>query len=330
MNIEKLKEILNGIKTVSVGVIADFCVDIYWRADMKLSELSRETPHFPLPVIEERTSLGAGGNVAANLKALGVKTVYALSVTGRDWRAEVVKGLIKSAGIDGRFMITADGFLTPAYCKPLRTGINDLTYEDPRLDFENRSPISAQIEDEIIKNIDAIAKVSNVLIVSDQFKCGICSERVINCISGTAKRMPVFVDSRNNIIKYKNAFLKPNETEIYNAFHNTRMQITDLGAKLSALNKKEVIVTTGGNGAYIINESGFELIETVKEKPPVDVVGAGDTFISALAAGYAAKANLKECVELGHLASGVTVKKIGMTGTASAREIAAKFEERMK
>ena|GEM_PF-4288646 len=34
------------------------------------AELSRETPHFAMPVVEERVSLGGGGNVAANMAAL--------------------------------------------------------------------------------------------------------------------------------------------------------------------------------------------------------------------------------------------------------------------
>ena len=29
-----------------IGVIGDFCLDVYWHADMTKSELSRETPHF--------------------------------------------------------------------------------------------------------------------------------------------------------------------------------------------------------------------------------------------------------------------------------------------
>ena len=43
-----------------IGVIGDFCLDVYWHADMTKSELSRETPHFPLPIVQERLSPGEG------------------------------------------------------------------------------------------------------------------------------------------------------------------------------------------------------------------------------------------------------------------------------
>lgn len=44
---EQAKKICAGIKNAHIGIIGDFCVDIYWHADMTKSELSRETPHYP-------------------------------------------------------------------------------------------------------------------------------------------------------------------------------------------------------------------------------------------------------------------------------------------
>lgn len=38
---------MRGHKNARIGIIGDFCVDIYWHADMRKSELSRETPHYP-------------------------------------------------------------------------------------------------------------------------------------------------------------------------------------------------------------------------------------------------------------------------------------------
>lgn len=82
---------MRGHKNARIGIIGDFCVDIYWHADMRKSELSRETPHYPLPIVGERVYLGAGGNVAANLAALAPKELlpYRLSAaTGAvcSWR----------------------------------------------------------------------------------------------------------------------------------------------------------------------------------------------------------------------------------------------------
>ena len=74
------------LDNVKIAVIGDFCIDIYWYADMTKSELSRETPHFPLPVQKEVMSPGAAGNVANNIAALKIEKLYALllAMTGEE------------------------------------------------------------------------------------------------------------------------------------------------------------------------------------------------------------------------------------------------------
>ncbi len=59
-----LLPLFSKLDTLRVAVLGDFCLDMYWHADMRRSVLSRETPHFPLPVVKERFSPGGAGNVA--------------------------------------------------------------------------------------------------------------------------------------------------------------------------------------------------------------------------------------------------------------------------
>jgi bifunctional ADP-heptose synthase (sugar kinase/adenylyltransferase) len=71
-------------------VIGDLALDAYWYVDMTRSLLSRETPHFPRPIMREVFSGGAGANVAHNLTRLGVSEVTAFSVLGDDWRGVIM------------------------------------------------------------------------------------------------------------------------------------------------------------------------------------------------------------------------------------------------
>ena len=73
MTRETLITLLQNTDHARVGLIGDLCLDMYWLADMKLSELSRETPHYPLPIVEERFAPGGAGNVANNIAALKPK-----------------------------------------------------------------------------------------------------------------------------------------------------------------------------------------------------------------------------------------------------------------
>ena len=62
----RLTELLERMRQCRAVLIGDMCLDVYWFADMTRSKLSRETPHFPLPVVSEKMSAGAGGNAAVS------------------------------------------------------------------------------------------------------------------------------------------------------------------------------------------------------------------------------------------------------------------------
>ena len=115
---EQLRVSLAAMDRVRVALVGDLCLDAYWQADMTKSELSRETPHFPLPVVSERYAPGAGGNVAANLAALKPQTVRVFGVLGHDWRGDVLIRELDARGIDSFAIIRHPGRVTNAYIKP--------------------------------------------------------------------------------------------------------------------------------------------------------------------------------------------------------------------
>ena len=321
---EQVKKICVGIKNARIGIIGDFCVDIYWHADMTKSELSRETPHYPLPIVGERVYLGAGGNVASNLAALSPKELIPISLIGGDWRGILMEDIFQKSGMDRDFVIKVPDRFTNAYCKPMRKGISELEYEDPRLDFDNYEPISKETEDKVIENLRKISGNIDVLCVADQFRFGIITKRVRDEIIALAKSgLPVIADSRYNIGEYTDCILKPNEVECWRAVYNNEGYI-DAGydefieaAKLLAKKNRSTVFCTLGKRGSIVTDGGRT------EKAEVDICGAGDTSLSAFSAAIAAKTEFKAAAQFAGLASGVTVRKIGVTGTASPEEIEA-------
>lgn len=325
----EVREITDNIKKCKIGIIGDFCVDIYWHADMTLSELSRETPHYPLPVTAEKTSMGAGGNVAANLAALKPQEIYAISLIGDDWRGMLLKKLIRESGINDEYIIETENRFTNAYCKPMRHGISATVYEDPRLDFENRAPINEETENKVIQYLRELAKKVNVLCVADQFRYGIVTDKVREEIISLAKNgLTVICDSRYNIGKYTSCILKPNEVECWravygndgfiNAGENEFLKAAD---SLAIRNNARVFCTLGDKGSYVTDGNNGERIGAKALSGELDICGAGDTSLSAFSLAVTAGAPLNKAAALAGLASAVTVKKIGMTGTASAEEI---------
>ncbi|MDR3644110.1 MAG: PfkB family carbohydrate kinase, partial [Clostridia bacterium] len=210
----RLDDLLVKAGRVRAAVIGDLCLDVYWYADMTKSELSRETPHFPLPVVGERMSPGAGGNVAANIAALSVQSTLALGVVGRDWRGSSLIEQLSARGIDTGGIVVSSGRTTNAYCKPLRKGISSLEYEDPRIDFDNFTPLLRADEQELIAALDAAAQGADVLCVADQMRFG-CITRAVRerILSLAAQGLTVVVDSRDRIGLFGGCILKPNSVE---------------------------------------------------------------------------------------------------------------------
>ena len=326
---ERITEIQQDLRAKTVGIIGDFCLDIYWRADMTRSELSRETPHFPLPVVDETVSLGAGGNVAANLAALQPKTVRALSLYGDDWRGALLLEQAARAGVSADLFIQTKDRFTNAYCKPMRKGVSDVVYEDPRLDFDNCAPIDRATEDAVIANLDRLAGECGVLCVADQFRYGIVTDRVRERIVFHAKNgLPVVADSRYHIGKYTDCILKPNEVECWRAvygdegyLHASANDFVSAADTLARRSHAAVFCTLGANGSYLTEGENGVRTPAVPVVGQLDICGAGDTTLAAFACALAAGADREEAAQLAALASAVTVRKIGVTGTAQFEEI---------
>ncbi len=308
------------IKNLKVGIIGDFCLDVYWTADMKKSELSRETPHYPLPVVEERMSAGGAGNVAVNVSSLGVGKVYAIGCIGNDWRGKALSEQLAFSGIDTEGLVKCDGRFTNTYIKPIRCGISDVKYEDPRLDFENYEKISDETEESILKALLAIKDKIDVLCVCDQMKCGCITDKLRQEISELGKSgMKIIVDSRDRVSLYSNVTVKPNEVEAARAVETDDLH--SAAKLLSQKNQKPAIVTLGGKGCLVSDGTAIYEIPAFDVEPPIDFCGAGDTFMAAFGTFWASGFEPEKAALFANAASAVTIKKIGTTGSATIHEI---------
>lgn len=330
---------LSGVRA---AVIGDFCLDTYWYADMTKSELSRETPHYPLPVVREIMSPGGAGNVAANLSALRIREVYALGVIGNDWRGACLKQALAEAGVDTSRLIAADGRFTNTYIKPQKYGYSGECFEDPRIDFEAAEPLDACSEEALLHALDEAAERADVICVCDQMRFGCVTERVRArlCALGAEGRR-IVVDSRDRIGLYRNVIVKPNEIEARRAVEketapssgkNEKYEKNESGCgeeeeafarALETRTGKPAVVTCGPRGCIVCREGRAVRVPAFELDGKVDFCGAGDTFLSAFSAFLAAGAPLETAAKNANAASCVTVHKCGMTGTASREEIAA-------
>lgn len=335
----RLCELLKKMKLCKAVLIGDMCLDVYWFADMTLSKLSRETPCFPLPVVNEKMSAGAGGNAVVNLATL-CDSVIPIGLIGNDWRGKCLCEVFENHGIRTDFLIKDNGIVTNAYCKPMRRGYAGVDVEDSRIDFEMMQPISKDVENELIEKLEIACQDADVLCVSDQFEYGCISERVREKINILARSgLLCIVDSRSRIGLYSDCVLKPNELECSRAVFGAdalldncfdECAVRNAAQRLADKTNASVCLTLGERGCFILRNGECVRINAIEVAPPIDTVGAGDSFLAAFSLALAVGATNAEAGVIGSLASGVTVKKINTTGTASQTELISLMEREAK
>ena len=310
-----------------IAVIGDFCLDVYWHADMTKSELSRETPHFPLPVVSERLSPGGAGNVVMNLLALAPKSVSAIGVFGNDWRGNALRTLLKEAGADISGIVTDPARMTNTYIKPLRQGYaENVVYEDPRLDFTNYDALGAESEKRLLSALNRTAKKCDVICVCDQMPFGCITPAIRSRLIELGRAgHTVIVDSRDRIALYTDVIVKPNEIESARCFEDkiSPTEFAKLAVALEERTGRPAIVTAGDKGCDVSEKGRVTPVNARRVTGEIDFCGAGDTFLSGLAASTAGGFPLIDAARIACCASSVTIKKLKTTGTANREELAA-------
>ena len=326
----RFTEILDRMPQVQAGILGDLCLDGYWNVDMRKSSLSRETPFFPMPVTGERYSPGGAGNVACNLQALMQHSPAVLGVTGDDWRGSILRDVLKKQGISTEHIVSSASASTNTYIKPMRHGYGAYAVESERLDFVNSAVICGEDEESILESLKEMEKRLDVLCVSDQMEFGCITPRVREALIDMGRRgMRIIVDSRDRIGLYSHVLLKPNELEAARALDGSAPlqegagldELSSIAAKLAEKTQSNVLLTMGGSGCMYVSGGEGRVCPAFRAEGPLDICGAGDTFMSALACAWAAGAQMDEAMQIANLASSITIRKIGVTGTATREEL---------
>lgn len=317
-------EILSSIPRLRALVAGDICLDRWCRYDPRLTEPSRETGLDRTAVVSTECTPGAGGTVASNLAALGCGRVAVLGTIGDDGHGYELRAALARRGIDGSLLVTAPG-QTFTYTKLINTytEVEDLG----RVDFVTFPP-PREVEDEILRRLEAAAAEFDVILVSDQMETAsgaVVTARMREKLELLAHRHPgllVWVDSRMHIEQFRGLVLKPNEREAREACERLGMAEPDYAELRRVTAAPLVMVTHGGDGVTLVDERGAVRVPTGRVEHPVDICGAGDSFSAGAALALRAGAPPAEAALFGHLVASVTIMKPG-TGTASPEEVLA-------
>ena len=293
-----------------VLVIGDLMLDQYiW------GEISRISPEAPVPVLRhgrDARRAGGAGNVALNIAGLGFD-VTICGYVGADKVGDQLIDLLQQESVDTAGLVTVEDRPTITKTRIIAGHQHFL-----RMDAEDLGPMSEgsiasllkAVEDETAKGVDGI-------IFSDYAK-GVLRGNVCQTIIGLARKQktPVFVDPKGaDFARYKGAnVITPNLAELVLATGIAAQDIDDLieaGREVVRnVGLDYMVLTRGADGATIIApDNTIHSVALAREV--FDVSGAGDTFISAVAAGHLAGLAWNEMLYFANIAAGIVVSKVG-------------------
>ena len=305
---------------------------------------TRLSPEAPVPVVDfanESQVLGGAGNVARNLAALGA-TVFPFGVIGADEDGRAVRSCVAADGMSAKGLFEDQSRITT-----VKTRIVARHQQIVRVDRERREPLRKALEDRLVRAIKAALPRLDALVVSDYDK-GVVSDSLADRVLSECHRLgvPALVKPKTSrLFAYRGAsVIVCNAKEA--GFFVTQSLENDESVERAGKNLlahfgcSAVVITRGSEGLNVFEDSqpnGFHVSATSSEisyarvghtgldrathgRQVFDVTGAGDTVLSVLALGVAAKIPIREAAVLANSGAGVVVGKLG-TSTVTLEEL---------
>jgi len=152
-----------------------------------------------------------------------------------------------------------------------------------------------------INNFDLLEfKDFDCVVISDYNKGYLDTESILQILEfAKSNKLQVFIDSKKNDLSiYENCFIKINEYEFSLAKQFPK--------------NCELILTRGKNGATH-NSINYQAYHNDIDNTtlPVDVCGAGDTFLAAFVTSYLTNNNISEAIRFANKCASIAVKNFG-------------------
>jgi rfaE bifunctional protein kinase chain/domain len=307
---DRMLETLRRLKDLKILVVGDVMLDRYI-----FGSVERISPEAPVPVVEverEEFRLGGASNVANNLANLGVRT-YLAGVVGADYGRHILRGLMKSAGIED---LTVEDPQRPTTEK---ARVVSLSQQLLRIDWEDKRLVEGKVLKELLERLDV--NVDGV-IVSDYAK-GVVCQRLMERIK--EKKVFISIDPRpvNKHLYFGADLMTPNEKEAKQMGGDKPVET--LGWKLKEeLGLKTLVITLGAKGMSLFDREHLHF--PARAKQVYDVSGAGDTVVAVLTSAYMATKDWSIACQLANLCAGIVVGKLG-TVPITLEEVIKEIEE---
>lgn len=264
--------------------------------------------------MEHMTPGGKGINVSTVLANLGIKSValgFAAGFTGD----ELVKR-VNELGFESDFIFTEEGMT--------RINVKILNYDGTEINGMGPCVSEKEVQS-FFKKLEDLQE-GDYLVLAGSSPGGVPKtiyKDILDRLSGRGVR--VVVDTNGelllNVLGHRPFLIKPNHHELGELFGvelTSRRQVIPYARKLQELGARNVLVSMGGLGAVLLDETGIVHSMEAPEGNVINSVGAGDSMVAGFLAGFIENGSYAKAFQKGVAAGSATAFSDGL---ASKEEI---------
>ena len=306
-------------------ILGDCMLDRYIWGDV-----SRISPEAPIPVVNVKMKsdmLGGAGNVAANMKGMGINVSIG-TVVGNDESGKKILDLFAKNGI------VYDGVVSDTQKTTTKTRIIGKGQQIVRIDEEDVNHFPTNILEELVQTTKNQMSGTSLVVISDYAK-GLCTREVCQTVIREARvnGLKVLIDPKGkDWSKYSGAYAitpnwseflsivgqidEENDSEICQAARNIILEYSI----------ENILITRSEKGMTLVSHNTYKNIPT-EAREVVDVSGAGDTVVATLATFLMDGYSLEKAVEISNIAAGIAVEHRG-TSVIGRKELTKRLNEK--
>jgi D-beta-D-heptose 7-phosphate kinase/D-beta-D-heptose 1-phosphate adenosyltransferase len=306
----RLAGYISAFPSVRVLCLGDVMVDRY-----VYGRVSRISAEAPVPIMahhDECVMLGAVGNVARNVAALGGHATI-IAVVGDDDGGRDVERLVSEQP-----NLSAELVVAPARQTTIKTRYVARGQQLLRADKEDTHPLGRKDKLRLIDSCREAIESHDVLVLSDYAKGCLSDEVLRETIQAARERgKPVIADPKGRSFRRYDGvdLIKPNALEVETF---TGIPCTDDSAAVVSAQKVleecsigAVLVTRSEQGMTLVQRDGEAMHIRDRGNEVFDVSGAGDTALAALGLAVGVGAPLSDAAELANKTCNIVVSKVG-------------------
>lgn len=320
---DMLCDIVKHFSQQPVLVIGDMVADVYLEG--KISRISREAPVLVLEHAGETIVPGGAANAVHNVATLG-GAVFALGVIGSDSAGCALNRILNAKGVNTDGLVVDVQRPTITKTRVMAGGLATVRQQVVRIDREAKEPLAPELEERLIASfIELLPKVKAVILSDYGVQTISPKLKELAIRACREQKLPCLVDSRYDILSFTGAtIVKQNEAELAAVTGRQELseeELVQAGRELlDRMNAEVIMLTRGPEGMSIFEKNAITHIPVTNVAEVIDVSGAGDTAVAAMALALAAAAGYRDAAAIANYAAGCVVRKFG-TATTTQQEV---------